>query len=90
MRTFRSSLEGEIQSNVHLESPIVHWLVRHAAYIITRSEVKEDGKTALQKMKGRRTNGVLFALGESVMFKIPNTNVKIGDFEDRFDEGVWV
>lgn len=81
VRAFRSSLEGELQSKVHLVSPIVPWLVRHAAYIPTRSEVKKDGKTALQKMKGRRTNGVLFALGEAVMFKTPNTNVKIGDFE---------
>ena len=90
VRTLRSDIEGELKMKMSLESPIVPWLVRHAAYILTRSEVKEDGKTALQKMKGRRSNGVLFALGEAVMFKIPNHNVKIGDFEDRFEEGIWV
>ena len=90
IRTIRSGLEAEVGERIDLESPIIPWLVRHAAYILSRSEVKEDGKTALQRMKGRKTTGVLTNFGETVLFKMPRTRVTIGDFEDRFSEGTWV
>ena len=90
IRTLRSALETELGHKLNIDSPIMPWLVRHAAYLITRSEVKEDGKTALQRMKGRRSTGVLTNFGETVLFKVPKTNVDIGDFEDRFAEGIWV
>ena len=89
IRTMRSDLESEIGENVNLDSPIVPWMVRHAAYVLTRSELKPDGKTAPQKMKGRRATGVLAGFGETVLFKIPKTRVTIGDYEDRFEKGVW-
>ena len=90
IRTLRSGLEAEVGEKINIDSPSIPWLVRHAAYLITRSEVKSDGKTALQKMKGRKTTGVLTSFGETVLFKLPRTNVTIGDFEDRFSEGTWV
>ena len=90
IRTLRSALEAEIGEKINLESPIVPWLVRHAAYIISRNEINDDGKTALQRMKGRKTTGMMTNFGETVLFKLPRTNVTIGDFEDRFSEGVWV
>ena len=71
-----------------MDSPIVPWMVRHAAYVLTRGEVKRDGKTALQKMKGRRATGVLAGFVEIALFEIPKTRVTIGDYEDRFEEGV--
>ena len=29
-------------------------------------------------------------VGETAMFKVPETRRRIGDFEDRFEEGVWL
>ena len=75
--TLRSGLEAEVGDNMNIDSPIILWLVRHAAYLITRSEIKSDGKTALHNMKGRKTTVVLTSFGETVLFKLPRTNATI-------------
>ena len=90
MGTLRSSVEEKTGKNIRLDSDIVPWIVRHAAYILTRSKVGPDGKTAMQKMKCRRVNVPWIPFGESVLFKLPKVPDMPGDFRDRFEIGVWV
>ena len=90
IRTLRSALEAKIGSKIQLSDPIVPWIVRHAAHIINVSRVREDGRTAWQKMKGRRSNTKMLPFGEVVLFKIPKTQKRIGSFEDRWEEGCWI
>ena len=66
------------------------WLIRHAAHIITRQRIRDDGRTAYQKMKGRRSNAKLVNFGEAVLFKIPHTQHMPGKFEDKWELGNWV
>ncbi len=90
VRTLRSDVEAKIGEKINLEHPLVPWLVRHAAHIITRCRVREDGRTAYQLMKGRRCNAKLVPFAETVLFKIPKTQHRVGDFEDRWERGVWL
>ena len=89
-RTLRSDLESKTKSKIRLEDPIVPWLVRHAGHLITICRVRDNGRTAFQMMKGRRTNMRLVPFGENVMFKIPKTTQRTGKFEDRWESGCWV
>ena len=89
-RTHRSALEENIGCKISLEDNIVPWLVRHMGHLITICRVRGNGRTAYQKMKGRRTNAQLVPFGETVLFKVPKTQHVIGDFEDRWEQGVWV
>ena len=89
VRTLRASLEIKVNGKINLSDPIVPLLVRHAAHIINVSRVRENGRTAWQLMKGRRSRTPLLPFGEVVMFKIPTTNRRIGSFEDRWEKGVW-
>ena len=66
------------------------WLVRHAAHILTKYKIKSNGRTAFQLMKGRRGNSKMLPFGETVLFKIPKTQHKVGDFEDRWERGTWL
>ena len=90
VRTLRADLESKTGGKVHLDDPIVPWMVRHAGHLLTRCRVRENGRTAFQMMKGRRSNAKLVPFGEAVLFKIPKTQRKVGDFEDRWEMGVWV
>ena len=90
VRTMRSALESNIGERISIHDPVVPWMIRHAAHIITRCRVREDGRTAYQMMKGRRSNAKLVPFGEVVLFKIPKTQHKVGDFEDRWERGVWL
>ena len=57
--------------------------------IIVR-RVREDGQTAYQLMKGRRTNAKLATFGECVLFKIPRAQHRVGNFEDKRKLGCWI
>ena len=46
IRTLRSALSASIGEPIKLNMAIVPWLVRHAAYIITRCRVRSDGKNS--------------------------------------------
>ena len=69
---------------------IVPWMVRHAAYLITRCRVRECGKKSLQLIKGRKSLSELVPFRETVMFKIPKTAQAVGSFEERWETGVWI
>ena len=55
VRTLRSATEEQIGQTMTLAELIVPWMIRHAAYLITRCRVRSHGKTSLQLMKGRIT-----------------------------------
>ena len=90
VRTLRSALEANIGKKIALSMTVVPWLIRHAAYLITRCRVRAHGKTALQLMKGRVSLTELIPFGELVLFKIPKTGDAVGSFEDRWDSGIWL
>ena len=90
IRTHKSALEAKLNTKIKLEDPIVPWLVRHAGHLITKCRIRENGRTAYHLMKGGRSNAKVVPFGEAVLFKIPRTRYKVGDFEDRWESGVWV
>ena len=61
-RTMRSALEERVKERITLNSPVTPWLIRHAAYLITRCRVGPNGRTAFQVMKGRKSNAKLAEL----------------------------
>ena len=70
---------------LNLDMSIVPWMVRHAAYLITRCRVRSYGKTSLQLMKGQKSLTELVPFGEIVMFKIPKTSQAVGSFEESWE-----
>ena len=90
IRTLRSALSEKISTNLDIDSPIMPWMIRHTAYIVTRCKVQEDGRTAFQRMKGRKTTVPLLPFGETMLFKMPKTNRNLGDLQDRFEKGIWI
>ena len=90
IRTLRSALSEKIKEPVTIDSPIIPWLIRHAAYIITRCKIHSCGRTPMERIKGRKAYVALIPFGEAVMFKLPKTNRRTGDLEDRFEKGIWV
>ena len=88
IRPLRADLKHKTKSTVALDSNVVPWLARLADYIITRCRVQPCGRTVLHRIKGQRTHRPMVPFGEAVLFKMPKTNTRIGDFEDRFEKGV--
>ena len=77
-RTMRSALDEKIGTKITFRSTITPWLIRHAGYFITRCRVRPNGRTALQMLKGRRSNGKFAEFGELVHFLVPKTKDMLG------------
>ena len=69
-RTMRPAFEEKIGTKITLRSAITPWLIRHAGFLITRCRVRPNGRTALQMLKGRRSNGKLAEFGELVQWEV--------------------
>lgn len=55
IRTFRASFQEKLNASVSLDLPIVHRIIPHVSYIITRCKVHECGRTSLTRMHGHKT-----------------------------------
>ena len=56
VRTLMSAIEEATGTDIELIGSIAPWIVRGAADLINRCMIREDGKTAMQKLKGRKVN----------------------------------
>ena len=64
-------------------------MVRHAAASINRYQVGEDGKTAHERLRGRRFRRDVTEFGESVLY-IRAESIGKDKYNSRWEEGVFV
>ena len=57
IRTLRSRFEGNCGESVGLDHKMLPFLVRHCAWLITHYQVKSDGKTPYERLRGRPYQG---------------------------------
>ena len=65
-RYMKSQLDDRYMVRIAVEHPILTWLCEHTAYLLNRLEVGHDGKTAYERMKGKRATVLGVELGETI------------------------
>ena len=88
-RTFKDSLEDAIGERVPESHDILTWMVEHVASIDRRTAVGQDGKTPLERTRGRKGRDVMAEFAESVLYlplrgDIADRRKAKIDFEPRF------
>ena len=53
------ALQARLQQTVNLKTPVMAWLIRHAAFVLTRYSVGHDGLTPWRRLTGKCWNGVM-------------------------------
>ena len=89
VRTMTDQLEFQIKEKLKSDAPITQWMIRWAGMLMTRYVVKEDGKTAYEKIKGRKCRDPVVPFGEHVWYK----QLKVGPnnkAETSWQEGIWL
>ena len=71
VRVLKLGLQQRIGSFVPTKHPIMTWLVPHAADSLNKLEVGADGKTAYERLRGKRYKGELVEFGATVRYRIP-------------------
>ena len=70
------------------DSILLAWLIRHAAWCLTRIQVKDDGRTAFVRVLGKAYTSQVLPFGERVMYKY--TSVPTSNLDQRWGHGIWV
>ena len=70
LRRLTLALEARLHQRVSTKLPIMAWLVRHAAFVLTHFQVGHDGLTPWRRMTGRHWSGMVAEFGEQVMGKL--------------------
>ena len=85
----KAALEHRIGTRVPPHARILCWLVEFAAYVTKRCNVGSDGKTPLQRLRGRQDNTPILEFGEKILF-MPAKLARGGTWEPLFHLGVFV
>ena len=86
----KDALEKRYGQEVDSRSPTLHWLVRHAASLITRYQVGSDGRTAYERWKGKQHKKELAEFGECVHFRHSTAAKKPTKLEAQWEDGIWL
>ena len=87
VRTYRDALESRYETTLTGKSVMLPWIGKHAAASITRFRVGKDGRSALQRLKGKRCRKDPGEIGECVMYLKPGTQGK-SKADVRWSDGV--
>ena len=67
VRTMKSDLEGRLGRKLESsDRSTLCWMIEHGGCLLRRYKVGEDGKTAYERIKGRRSNRMMVPFGECV------------------------
>ncbi len=89
VRVLKLALEKRLNAKIPVSHPIVAWLVPHAADMLSKLEVKANGRTAYEMYKGRAYTGELAEFGQKVLFRLPG-KFRGGDLQPRWSTGIWL
>ena len=89
IRAIKDCLEGRIGERIGGDSPLVPWLVMHAARTLNRFHVGQDGKTAYRRWKGKNFHRDMAEFGESIMY-LKAGSLGHDKFNCRWERGIWL
>ena len=91
LRTLKSCLESQLGYRVPVQHPLVSWMVRHAADLVTWCAKGHDGQTAYQRVRARDFKTKLMGFGEKCRLKNRSQEplARIAD-KCRFHDGIFV
>ena len=70
-RVLKLHLQVRIKRKIAQEEPIMPWLVRWAAMLLSRFGKGKDGKTPYERQRGRKCELEIVPFGEVVWYRLP-------------------
>ena len=92
LRAVKLGLEARIGEEIHVNCPVLEWMIPHAAQTINRFQVGEDGRTAHYRLHLKKIGGKTFAFGEQVVAKLKRKSRQVRQkiLDAKFREARWV
>ena len=88
-RTHKLDLQRKVGKGVDVHLPVMAWLAEHVADMYNKSHVYEDGKTAYEKLRGRKYKGEMLPFGCQVLHRVTGKPIG-GVVASRWLPGTWL
>ena len=88
-RALRHQLESNIKMKILDSTPIMAWLVRWAAELISKYSCGDDGKSPHERLHGEKCTTPLVPFGEPVMY-LPMRTVRRDKGDVAKKPGIWL
>ena len=69
---------------------VIPWVVEYAAFLLNRYEVGHDGKTAYERLKGKRAKTLGIEFGEGVHWRMKQAKGALGKLDSLWSDGVYL
>jgi hypothetical protein len=83
-RTLKSAIESRINQKLMRDSVLVPWLIRHAASVMSKYIIGNDGMTAYRRLKGKEFKLSIAEFGECVWY-LKAKPAGMNKFDSRWD-----
>ena len=91
VRTLKDALEFRMSIRIGVKSPLLTWLVEHAAWLYNNCREYKDKKTGTERLQSGRSIKPVAELGESILYKpLSSKGDAVDKLEARFEEGIWL
>ena len=87
-RTYVCVLQKKLGHKVDSKSIVLPWLVRHAAYVLSRLIKRNDGRSAWALLRGKECDSPMAPIGETVDFKVVRGDM--AKLEPRWAVGIFL
>ena len=90
VRTLTAQLKSNYKLNIiRINHPIMPWVIRHAAYLLNRYAIHNDGKTSYFRRWNKEHKTPLCEFGETIQYMVAH-HKKMPKLESRFYKGIWL
>ena len=90
IRAVLLALEAKLGQEVAADEPIITYIPEHASYLMNRLEVGRDGKTAYERIRGKRASVLGLEFGEKVLFMKKEKGKTLAKLRSKWDYGIFV
>jgi hypothetical protein len=90
VRIIRLALERRYGASIPAEHPLMAWAVEFVAVVLNRVEIGHDGRTAYQRLQGKRCNMPWIEFAEGVLWKSDNRSGPLGKLSSAWKFGIYV
>ena len=75
---------------VRTSHPMLTWLVQHAADCLSKHQIGEDGKTAYERLKGKKFSRAVVEFGEKIHYRKNPKGHKDNKLDGKWGEGYFL
>ena len=75
---------------VRSSHPMLTWLVQHAADCLSKYQIGEDGKTAYERLKGKKFSRAVLEFGEKIHYRKNPKCHKDNKLDGKWGEGFFL